>query len=209
MDNSQNQMKPDKIDAGKHIMEYFSTEYQGLINEHINMWNIFSTNIKLYFSILAAPFAVSAIFLKEDQLCLNTIPAVLRIMLGSIGFVGLMFTFAIIRYRLDVLLYARWLNRLRHELGDKLPGVKKFHERMKMPGPHKPNVPRSFESPPRPMAMLVILAGIANSTYIGIGIIGTISYWLILIAILGASLHFVLYRWIATAKQIPGGVSRD
>ena len=197
-------------ESGRAVLsEYFKTEYQGLIAEHMNMWNIFSSTVKLYFGIVASPFIVVAALLEQGSLNLTPVSTELRAMLISVGAVGFLFTFAIIRYRLDVLLYARWLNRLRHALAEESDEVKACLEAMKLPGKDEPNVPASMEWPPRPMAMMVLLAGTANSVYLSVGIGGQVSYHCIWTSALGALVHFIFYGLIAGARQISGAVNRD
>ena len=189
-----------------HTIEYWKTEYNGIISEHKNMWKIYSGAIKLYLSILAAPIITTKLFMQinPENGASKILPEFWLTLIG-IGLLGLVFTHSIIRYRLDIMLYARWLNGLRKFLKEKSPQISQCLDASEIPslGPKKQ---KFFESPKRPIWVIVSFSGLANSYYIVAGIYQKFSLNAkgLIFVFFGILIHLVLYILSCRGSQVAG-----
>jgi len=154
-------MHQNESNDNRQTLDYWKTEYNGLILEHQQMWNHFSGSLKLYLGIVTIPITlmVSLSNITDAPHFYDICKAVCLV----ISLVGFLFIMIIIHHRLDVILYAKLLNGLRSALSTTHPDIYSLINTAKIPS--DPDIPKNFELW-RPMFLFVTLGAVINSIYL-------------------------------------------
>lgn len=188
----------------QNLLDYWKAEYNGIIQEHMNLWRIYTNAIRIYLVILALPFPIVSIFLQSIQWTFpQPLPLEIRAIVLVIGLIGFLFLQVIIRYRLDVIMYARWLNGLRKGLEAKYPEIGELMKTATLP--QDPKIPSYFELSWH-TGFFLFISGILNTGYLFIGIfkILALNRATIIFVLVSFTVHILAYLWQIHQPRILG-----
>lgn len=183
-------------------------DLQGLYSKHSEMWKMFHNALKVYGVIISIPILVIGAIAPTGYIDLTKIknvadlPKSLNLLLFTSGILAFFATQTLIRYRLDIIMYARAINSFR-----KLYVSALSNEEWKPKMPTNDEVPISYE-PFRAMGYLVVATGIINSLYISLGayaLFGKANLVFILItAFILIIIQLIIYRAQCKTKSVLG-----
>ena len=188
------------------------SDLDGLYQKHTQMWDMYYSTLKVYGAVICLPLVIAGTLVTAGKLDLAAISSIENIPLVIIyafiitGIIGIVLLLALIRNRLDIILYARAINNIRHlytiilKQNTSLKDWKQFM-------PVSAKVPEAYELW-RPMGNIVLAISIINSMYISIGLcvllINKPVWCMIAFLILVIILHLLLYKKSCNDKFVLG-----
>jgi len=153
------------------IKDAFIADFDGLYGQHCKMWDVYNSSLRLLLVVISLPLLVGAVLLEGkimSDVTLHQLPLILVAVMIITAVLHFVLIAVVIHHRLDVIFYARALNRYRsiylthwNEPPSKVIDVS--------PMPTNPNVPPFFE-PTGPMGLIVLGSGFINSLYFSLGL---------------------------------------
>lgn len=181
MSNSQNSKEQSAIDPSAA----FIADYQGIFQQHTNMWNVYNSSLKVLLAVISLPLLIGGLLLRNSSnhdIDVLNMPLILTASVFVTPILSLLTVGAVAHYRSDILFYARSLNRYRSIY------LKLFDDRIDVsPMPTDPIIPPAWE-PLGPMGMIATATGFVSGLYVIAAVTSYCSafpkwYWGLLIVI--------------------------
>jgi len=185
-------------------------DLEGMFKNHSDTGFIFDKVLKLLITVESIPFLTIAVLLSSEAMPINALsdlralPPIVSMVLLFSSILGLLGIQVMIHTRLDILMYARAINRFREHY---VKTLKKNGISFEPVLPITIEAPIDFE-PIRPTGILVIAFSIINATYLSIAIgnfiKGICNEGLIVTGVVIAALNYIAYYLITKRKAVPG-----
>jgi hypothetical protein len=194
----------------KDSSDFMLEEYSQIAQSFFSLYAQLNQILQTYLGVMAAGAAAFTFLL---QVLPKLYPGagsasdltLLGALLAFLGLLGIMAFFALIGIRLEMLLYARTINRVRAYFEDRNGAA--LHEYLVLPTSY--SKPPYYEGSDRYFFWVTLLVGTINSVVISAGILLVSTYpingyWLggFLVGVLaGVVLHWRAYRWFAQRNE--------
>jgi hypothetical protein len=169
--NEGNDGDPDVRRHQLHAAVYLArADLEGLHSQHANMWRLFTVHIRTLVTVLGGPVLLLSILISAGAIRpnadLSDLPSTVGIVLLASAVLASFLMHVLVRYRLDILMYARAINSLRR---DYVRLLNTKTERIIAPAmPIRVLVPHNFE-PLREVGLLVLVCSLITSFYFFLG----------------------------------------
>ena len=188
-------MNPDSKDFMTTEYDKISSAYFGL-RDQVNEW------FKAYLTLVGFPLTVLAAVLNIGEgilpVTLSSLPDFVSGLLILVSFLGFFVTLSIISMRMEMILYARSINRVRGFFADADTKLLPFLV-----------LPTSDDKPPfyetwRAMFWQVLMIGFMDGIILIIGVLNLFSLkaWIsTIIGVAFVAMHWFVYRWMASRRE--------
>lgn len=187
--------------------KFLSDEYTNIATAHFKSIDTISSFFRYYLLIMSIPLSVLVIILQNVSKpeIFSEYKLYVAIIFICISFVGLGVLCYIINLRMDAILYARTVNGIRKYFYDNANIYINLKNRLRVL-PQSPQLPLYWEK--SYFFPVVIVFGIINSIYFGIGISG--EYWISSLPQIFANittfvffiLHFFIYKCYSDSREL-------
>jgi hypothetical protein len=158
------------METDNDVLSFLLKEYEKIVEAFFDAREVTSRWVKYYLLVAAAPFSFIAFIYKEDpsKFNISNLPDTLAYLFLLVGVIGLCLACIIINSGTDSILYARTVNGIRKFYMDQAC-KKNCDLRPYIVLPCDVSVPK-YLSLGGELSLIILISGLINSVYLGIGI---------------------------------------